>query len=112
MPIYQEAVIKSRFDEKLEYQKNTSTKTSKQQRKRKIIWTNPPYSIKVSTSVGCYFLNLVNKHFPPHHKFYKIFKKSGMKISYSCMPNMKSRININNKTVKNAQPSAQARTCN
>ena len=28
------------------------------------------------------------------------------------MPNMKSRINIHNKTVTNAQPSAQARTCN
>ena len=61
MPIYQEAVIKSRFDEKLEYQKNTSTKTSKQQRKRKIIWTNPPFSIKVSTSVGCYLVNKLTK---------------------------------------------------
>ena len=28
------------------------------------------------------------------------------------MPNMKSRINIHNKEVTKAQPSAQARTCN
>ena len=35
-----------------------------------------------------------------------------MKISYSCMPNMKSRINIHNKKVAKAIPSAQARTCN
>ena len=35
-----------------------------------------------------------------------------MKISYSCMPNMKARINIHNKKVTKAQPSAQARTCN
>ena len=35
-----------------------------------------------------------------------------MKISYSCILNMKSRINIHNKTVTNPQPSAQTRTCN
>ena len=35
-----------------------------------------------------------------------------MEISYSCMANMKSRINIHNKTVTKAQPSAQTRACN
>ena len=35
MPIYQEALRKSGYDCKLKYQKNTSTATSKQQRKRK-----------------------------------------------------------------------------
>ena len=35
-----------------------------------------------------------------------------MKISHSCMPNMKSRSNIHNKTMTNQQPSAQARTYN
>ena len=34
-----------------------------------------------------------------------------MKVSYSCMPNMKSRIKIHNKVVTNPQPSTQARTC-
>ena len=112
MPIYQEALKKSGYDYKLKFQKSTSTTTSKQQRKRKIIWFNPPYSMNVATNVGRYFLNLVNKHFPPHHKFSKIFNRNNMKISYSCMPNMKSRINIHNKTVTKAQPSAQTRTCN
>ena len=68
--------------------------------------------MKVATNVGRYFLNLVSKHFPPHHKFSKIFNRSNIKISCSCMPNMKSRINIHNKTVRKAQSSAQARTCN
>ena len=66
----------------------------------------------VTTNVGPNFLNLVNKDFPPHHNFFKIFNRNNMKISYSCVPNMKSRINIHNKTVTKAQPSAQARTCN
>ena len=34
------------------------------------------------------------------------------RISYICMPNMKSRINILNKTVTNAQSLTQARTRN
>ena len=88
---------------------NSNLKTTTE---RKIIWFNPPYSMNAATNVGRYFLNLVNKHFPPHHKFSKIFNRNNMKISYSCMPNMKSRINIHNKTVTKAQPSAQARTCN
>ena len=110
--IYQEALKTSGYDYKLKYQKNTSTTTSKRQRKWKIIWFNHPYSMNVATNVGRYFLNLVNKHFPPHHKLSKILNRNNMKISYSCMPNMKSRINIHNKTVTKAQPSAQARTCN
>ena len=68
--------------------------------------------MNVATNVGRIFFNLINKHFPPHHKFSKIFNRNNMKISYSCMPNMKSRINIHNKKVTKAKPSAQARTCN
>ena len=68
--------------------------------------------MNVATNVECSFLNLINKHFPLHHKFSKIFNRNNMKISYSCMPNMKSRINIHNKKVKKAKPSAQARTSN
>ena len=111
-PIYQEAPKKSGYDYKLKYQKITSTTNSKQQRKRNIICFNPPYSMNVATNVGRFFLNLINKHFPPQHKFSKIFNRNNMKISYSCMPNMKSRINIHNKKVTKAKPSAQARTCN
>ena len=62
--------------------------------------------MNVATNVGCFSLNLINKHFS------KIFNKNNMKISYSCMPNMKSRINIHNKKVTKAKSSAQARTWN
>ena len=88
---------------------NSNLKTTTE---RKIIWFNPPYSMNAATNVGRYFLSLVNKYFPPHDKFSKIFNRSNMKISYSSMWNMKSRINIYKKTVTKAQPSAQARTCN
>ena len=98
-PIYQEALKKSTYDYELKYLKNNSTTTSKQQRQRKIIWFNPPYSMNVSSNVERYFLNVVNKHFPPHYKFSKIFNRNNMKISYSCMPNLKSSINIHSKTI-------------
>ena len=111
-PIYQEALKKSGYHYKLKHQKNISTATLKQQRKRKIVWFNPVYSMNVTTNVGRYFLNLINKHFLPHHKFSKIFNRNNMKTSYRCMPNMKSRANIHSKTVTKAQPSAQARTFN
>ena len=48
---------------------------------------------------GKYFLNLLDKHFPPpHHKFHRLFSISKIKISYICIPNLKSFINKPNKT--------------
>ena len=77
-----------------------------------MIWFNPPCSMNVSANLGRYFLDLVDKHFPPHHKLSKIYSRNNTKISYSFMPNMKLIINIHNKTVTNPQPSVQARTYN
>ena len=110
-PIYQEVLNKYVWDHKLKYQKKTSKVASKQQRKRKITWLNPPYSMSVSTNLGHYFLNLVNKHFPLHHRFSKIFNPKLLKVSSTCMPNMKSRISIHNKTVANQESPTQERTC-
>ena len=104
------ALKKSGCDDKLKYQKNTSTTNSKQQRKRNIIWFNPPYSMNVATNIGRFFLNLIKKHFPPHHEFSKIFSRNNMKISYSCMPNMKSRINIHNESDKSKTISSSKNT--
>ena len=40
-------------------------------------------------NVGKLFLSLLQKHFPRHHKYYKLFKENNVKISYICLPNMK-----------------------
>ena len=58
-----------------------------------IVWFNPPFSKNVATKIGRYFLNLLDKHFPQDHKFHKIFNRNNIKVSYSCMPNIKSAIN-------------------
>ena len=63
IPIYQEALIKAGYNHKLTYQKHDQKKDNSQQRKRQIIWFNPPYSKNVTTKVGTFFLSLIDKHF-------------------------------------------------
>ncbi len=36
-------------------------------------------------------LHVIDKHFPPNHKLHKIFNRNTVKVSYSCMNNVKSR---------------------
>ena len=62
--------------------------TTTQNRKMNIIWFNPPYSANVVTKVGKRFPSLLEKHFPPHNKFHKIFNRNIVKISYRCMLNI------------------------
>ena len=52
--------------------------------------------MNVETNVGRTFLNLIRKHFPPTHKFHKIFNKNSVKVSYSCMDNINKIIKSHN----------------
>ena len=98
--IYQEALNKSGYSYELKFNQNSmNNRPINANRKRKIIWFNPPFSKSVITNVGRRFLNLIDKHFPPHHKFRKLFNRNTVKISYSCMTNMKNKINQHNRQV-------------
>ena len=44
--------------------------------RRQVTWFIPSYSKNVSTKIGKHFLNLLDKHFPPNHKFHRILKKA------------------------------------
>ena len=57
--VYQKALEQSGYKHKLTYKETTNSKTSNNNRKRNIIWFNPPYSKSVTTNVGKYFLNLL-----------------------------------------------------
>ena len=50
----------------------------------------------VETNIRKIFLNVIKKHFPPHHKFHKSFNKSKVKISCCCTRNIKTIINSHN----------------
>ena len=108
-PIYNEALNNSGFNETLKF---SPTIPTRRHRGRNLIWFNPPFSSNVKTNVEKLFLNLLQKYFPWHHKYYKLFNKNNMKISYSCMPNMKSVIQNHNANLlsKYTTPVA-ARSC-
>ena len=76
----------------------------KRNRKRQIIWFNLPFNLKTKTKIGKLFLNLLDKHFPPHNKLHKLFNRTTVKISYSCMPNMNSYTYMHNHKVLNNKP--------
>ncbi|KAJ8038228.1 hypothetical protein HOLleu_15581 [Holothuria leucospilota] len=87
---FEKALKESGYSAKLKYQpKSPSPLPKRKNRKRKIIWFNPPYSANVKTNDGKRFLELLDKHFPKQHPLHKLFNKNNVKVSYSCMPNFK-----------------------
>ena len=105
---YQQALEESGYDHKLKFdpQARRATKKSKA-RKRKITWYNPPWDNNVKTNLG----------FPKDHPLRKIFNRHTLKLSYSCMPNMKAVISSHNKNMlaqygATAASSQQPRTRN
>ena len=96
---YQEALERNGYKHILKYKSEENPEATRRNRKRNIIWFNPPYSKSVTTNVGSYFLKLLEKHFPKHNKLHKIFNKNTIKVSYSCLPNIKSGVNRHNKKI-------------
>ena len=70
-------------------------------RSRNILWFNPPFSCNVKSNIGKIFLQLLDKHFPKHHKYYNV------KISYSCMQNMTCVIQNNNTNLEQKKGTAK-----
>jgi hypothetical protein len=97
-PSYQQALDKSGYNHKLQFKHPLNLTTNKKTRSRKIKWYNPPYSKNVSTSVGQSFLKIIDEEFPADHPLHKIFNRNTVKISYSCMPNIKQTIDGHNKS--------------
>ena len=107
--IFQESVVY--YEKSL---KNNGCKTiqNKKKRKRNIIWFNPPYSKSARTNIARIFIKLINKHFPPNHKFIKIFNKNTIKLSFCCMRNIRSKTNGHNKKILQPKPKEQQKLCN
>ena len=67
-------------------------------RSRRILWYNPPYNDNIRTNIGGTLFYLMQKHFPKGTKYHKLFNKNTVKVSYSCMENIKAIINRTNST--------------
>ena len=95
-PAYEQALKKSGFNEELKFQQ----KPQKRKRTRNPIYFNPPFNANVKTDIGRKFLQLVRTHFPPSHKYSKIFNPNKLKMSYCCMPNIGNIIANHNAKIK------------
>ena len=81
-------------------------------RNRKCLWYNPPFNKAVSTNIAKKFLALIDKHFPREHKFYKLFNRNNVKVSYSCTQNIKNIISSHNKKILRAPQVEEKKSCN
>ena len=74
-------------------------KTSKRTKREsgKVPGSTSPFNINVATNVAKTFLTLIDKHFPRNKMLSKIFNRNTIKVSYSCLPNVKQT--ISNKTI-------------
>ena len=115
-PDYQKALRDSRYADNLTFDATRPTRKKRHNRKRRCIYYNPPYCQSAKTNIGKAFLQLIDKHFDPDHPYRRIFNRSTIKISYSCMPNAKSIIKSHNRKIlsKNDNNNKQEteRNCN
>ena len=99
-PPYQAAIKESGYNFKLKFDPKASDqqqrKSKRRTRKRKVIWFNPPWSCDVKTNIGKRFLEIVKSTFHKKHPLYKLCNRNTLKVSYSCLPNIKSDISKHN----------------
>ena len=113
-PLYENALKQSNFNVQLTYtstnaphdqdtypdRSNTANQTSnRRSRNRHVIWYNPPYTKNVKSNIGRQFLSLIDKHFPATNRLHKLFNRNTVKISYSCMENLKDVIRGHNNCI-------------
>ena len=81
-----------------------------------LTWYNPPFDMRVRTNLGKKFLRIVCECFPRGHALRPIFNRNTLKLSYSCMPNVKSTIDAHNKRLlkqtNSGEAISDARLCN
>ena len=65
----------------------------------------------VATNVGRAFLKILDEEFPKEHVLHKIFNRNTIKISYSCMSNLKQNIDGHNKSILHKKI-VPPKTCN
>ncbi|XP_061900734.1 uncharacterized protein LOC133648549 [Entelurus aequoreus] len=105
-PPYQKALDECGYNFTLTYEP-TPRNQPKSRKRNNIIWYNPPYSKNVSTNIGHKFLTLIDKHFPKGNTLRKVFNKNNIKLSYSCMNNMRQIISNHNKAIEKEPPATR-----
>ena len=114
-PPYQDALNKSGYEYKLKFSPPDNNHSRKRNRSRNVTWFNPPHSENVATNIGKRFFSLLDRSFPPGHQLHKLLNRNTIKLSYSCMPNIKRTISKHNASVlskSELKPTDDINTCN
>ena len=99
-PLYQSVPHISGYNHTLFFSSQSARPSySRKNRPRNVIWYNPPFNRNVATNVGRTFFKILDDEFPLYHILHKIFNPCTVKISYSCMPNLRQKINAHNKSI-------------
>ena len=106
--LYEWALKNSGFNNIIKFE--APVENTRQNRNRKVIWFNPPYSLNIKTNIGKVILKLVRKHFPRLHKFNKIFNLNTIKIS--SMLNVKNLIEQHNSKILSSDHDKIQWSCN
>ena len=105
---YETALKNAGYDVTLKYQQPIP-KPSRKRRPRKVIWFNPPFCRSVKTGISQEFLKLIDTCFHRDHTLHKIFNRNTIKVSPSCMPNVRAIISATNKQKLNQERQQQPR---
>ena len=101
----------SGYKESINYEPGDTT-TNKRKRRRKTIWYTPPFCKTVKTRIKKKFIDIVKKCFTKENPLHKILNKDTLNLSYSCMPNIGSKINAHNKKILQAKNDQFTKSCN
>ena len=83
----------AKHDCQIKYTKENQQTSKQKNRKRNIIWYNPPFNNQVSTNIGKEFFKFLRKYFPKEDNLNKLFNRNDVEISYWCTRNIKQIIN-------------------
>ena len=110
---YERSLRSSGYDTELEYADNTNETNSrnKKNRKRNIVWYNPPFNSALKTNFGRKFLSLISKHFPKEHILHPVINKNNVKLSYSTTKNMKRILQNHNSKILKSDETENQKTC-
>ena len=88
LPDYNIALKNSGFTDNVIY---IPSQSKRKCRKKQVIWFNPDMMLMCKLG-GEMFMRLADKHFPSHHKYYRLFNRNNIKLSYSCIPSVNNVI--------------------
>ena len=109
---YEGKLNESGYNTALKYTAVINTKVNKKAQNRNIIWFNSPFSKNVSSNIGEFFLKtqLISTS-PVDIDYTRSLTDTLLKVSYSCMKNMKTIINNHNSRILDEKRSVNSRAC-